>query len=183
MLHAQKRTLRVLLALVLASLVAAALQLTNPASVAAARDKPNILLITTDDQSVNDLKYMPITRRLLGADGAGATFKDMVSSYPLCCPARATILTGQLSHNHDIRTNKEPYGGWAKLRNQPEIVERDDRQLAAGRRVPHDVHRQVPQRVRRPERPREAGRDGTSSTPPPGAPITTSTSGSTRTAS
>ncbi|HWM00459.1 MAG TPA: sulfatase-like hydrolase/transferase [Nocardioidaceae bacterium] len=122
MLHAQKRTLRVLLALVLASLVAATLQLTNPASVATARDKPNILLITTDDQSVNDLKYMPNTRRLLGADGAGATFKDMVSSYPLCCPARATILTGQLSHNHDIRTNKEPHGGWAKLRNQPDVV-------------------------------------------------------------
>jgi N-acetylglucosamine-6-sulfatase len=129
--HTKTHTLRVLLALVLASLVAATLQLTNPPAVASdlddpprdpGRDKPNILLITTDDQSVHDLRYMPKTRRLLGADGAGATFTDMVSSYPLCCPARATILTGQLSHNHDIRTNKEPYGGWAKLRSQPELV-------------------------------------------------------------
>jgi N-acetylglucosamine-6-sulfatase len=129
--HTKARTLKVLLALVLGSLVAATLQLTNPSAVAietdpppnpGGGDKPNILLITTDDQSVHDLRFMPKTRRLLGADGAGATFTDMVSSYPLCCPARATILTGQLSHNHDIRTNKEPHGGWAKLRNQPELV-------------------------------------------------------------
>jgi len=129
--HTKKRTLRVLLALVLASLIAATLQLTNPEAVASnlapppdtARDKPNILLITTDDQSVTDLKYMPRTRQLLGADGEGATFTDMVSSYPLCCPARATILTGQLSHNHGVRTNKEPFGGWASLKRQPEVVD------------------------------------------------------------
>jgi N-acetylglucosamine-6-sulfatase len=120
-----------LLALVVASLVAATVQLTNPPAVASdidpppnsSRANPNILLITTDDQSVADLKYMSKTRTLLGASGEGATFTDMVSSYPLCCPARATILTGQLSHNHGVRTNKEPFGGWASLKRQDSVVE------------------------------------------------------------
>ncbi len=85
-----------------------------------AAQKPNILLVTTDDMAVTDLAYMPKTRRLLG--GQGATFTDAISSYPLCCPARATILTGQLSHNHGVRTNEEPYGGWAALKSQPDKI-------------------------------------------------------------
>lgn len=84
--------------------------------------RPNVLLITTDDQAVGDLAHMPRTRELLGDQGA--TFTDAVSSYPLCCPARASILTGQLSHNHGVRTNKPPYGGWDGLRRQEDVYSR-----------------------------------------------------------
>jgi arylsulfatase A-like enzyme/L,D-peptidoglycan transpeptidase YkuD (ErfK/YbiS/YcfS/YnhG family) len=75
---------------------------------------PNIVLITTDDQNVEDLRHMPYTLGLLG--GAGTTFDDAVSSYPLCCPARATILTGQHAHNHGVLANDPPAGGWEKMR-------------------------------------------------------------------
>lgn len=75
--------------------------------------RPNIILITTDDQSVDDLRFMPFTRRLIG--GQGATFTDAVAPYPLCCPARAMILTGMLSHNNGVLSNEEPSGGHAAL--------------------------------------------------------------------
>lgn len=129
----QRRWLRILLAAVLTSLVAATLQFSSQPAIATvpvtdtipepetpadpgAPEQPNILLITTDDQSVADLKRMPETRRLLGRQGA--TFTDAVSSYPLCCPARATLLTGQLSHNHGVRRNNGVYGGYDALAAQ-----------------------------------------------------------------
>jgi N-acetylglucosamine-6-sulfatase len=76
--------------------------------------KPNIILITTDDQTVGDLAHMPYTRRLLGA--AGTTFTDAISPFPLCCPARATLMTGQHAHNHGVLSNVAPDGGYQALR-------------------------------------------------------------------
>ena len=72
-------------------------------------DQPNIVLITSDDQTKLELKWMPQTRRLLG--GAGLTFSNMISAHPNCCPARAQILTGQYAHNNGVRTNSPPWGG------------------------------------------------------------------------
>lgn len=93
-----------------------------PRPAAVAQELPveptNILLVTTDDQSVSDMRHMPYTRRLLGEQGV--TFSDAVSSYPLCCPARPSLLTGQLAHNHGVLSNKPLYGGYGALRRQPE---------------------------------------------------------------
>jgi N-acetylglucosamine-6-sulfatase len=75
--------------------------------------RPNILLITTDDQNLADLRWMPRTRRLLGR--AGTTFTDAVSAHPLCCPARAQILTGQYAHNNGVRHNHGRWGGFKRL--------------------------------------------------------------------
>ncbi|HSE10621.1 MAG TPA: sulfatase-like hydrolase/transferase [Nocardioidaceae bacterium] len=77
-------------------------------------EQPNIILITTDDQSVADLKHMSYTRQFLG--GGGVTFRDAISPYPLCCPARATLMTGQHAHNHGVLANKPPAGGYESLR-------------------------------------------------------------------
>lgn len=76
--------------------------------------RPNIVLITTDDQSVADMRFMPFTRRLIG--GMGVTFDDTIAPNPLCCPARATIMTGQHSHNNGVHSNKGEHGGYQALR-------------------------------------------------------------------
>lgn len=70
--------------------------------------RPNLLVITTDDMRVDDLRFMPRTRRLLG--DAGLTFANSFAPNPLCCPARASFLTGRYSHNHRVLSHVAPYG-------------------------------------------------------------------------
>jgi N-acetylglucosamine-6-sulfatase len=90
-------------------LVAAVLAAAAPAAGAPARPRPNFVVIMTDDQAFTDMAAMPQTRRLIG--DAGATFTRAYVSYPLCCPSRATFLTGRYAHNHGVRTNSPPEGG------------------------------------------------------------------------
>ncbi len=75
--------------------------------------RPNIVLITADDMRADDLEFMPRTKRLMAR--AGVSFTDALSNYPLCCPARATLLTGQYSHNNGVQGNEWPYGGYKKF--------------------------------------------------------------------
>jgi len=74
---------------------------------------PNVIVIMTDDMRLDDLKYMPNTLHLLADQGV--TFRQMLSPYPLCCPARAELLSGQYSHNNGVQGNAWPRGGYYKL--------------------------------------------------------------------
>ncbi len=85
-------------------------------SLIAVSDGPNIVLITTDDQALTDLRWMPKTRRLLG-DG-GATFTSFLAPQPLCCPARAQLLTGQYAHNNGVHNNSGTNGGYQRLESE-----------------------------------------------------------------
>lgn len=67
--------------------------------------RPNVLLIVTDDQRAGTLDAMPKTRRLF-AD-AGVSFTDAYATSPLCCPSRASIMTGRYPHNHGVRRNED----------------------------------------------------------------------------
>jgi arylsulfatase A-like enzyme len=79
--------------------------------------RPNIVLITTDDQTVESLRVMRNVRRLLG--GGGTEFRRYFATFPLCCPARATWLTGQYSHNHGVTDNLARFGGGYPALRQP----------------------------------------------------------------
>ena len=81
--------------------------------VPGADERPNIVLVMTDDMRADDLQHMPLTRRLL-AD-AGMTFEDAISPHPLCCPARAQLATGQYAQNNGVRHNRGPFGGFSAL--------------------------------------------------------------------
>jgi N-acetylglucosamine-6-sulfatase len=65
-------------------------------------DGPNIILIRTDDQTLDQLsrRTMPNTMRLLAS--GGTSFTDFIVTTPLCCPSRATTLTGQYGHNNGV---------------------------------------------------------------------------------
>lgn len=75
--------------------------------------KPNIVMILTDDQTLEELRVMGNVRTLL--ENNGASFTHYYSSFPNCCPSRATYYTGQLSHNNGVRDNVAPSGGARKL--------------------------------------------------------------------
>jgi N-acetylglucosamine-6-sulfatase len=73
---------------------------------------PNVVLIVTDDQRLDTLHVMPQVRRHLVA--GGMTLRRAIVTNPLCCPSRATILTGRYSHTTGVYTNSagSPNGGW-----------------------------------------------------------------------
>src|SRR3990170_3502148 len=73
------------------------------------REAPNFVVVMTDDQALDTMAAMPLTRRLIG--DRGTTFERAFVSFPLCCPSRATFLTGQYAHNHGVRSNFEITGG------------------------------------------------------------------------
>ena len=76
-------------------------------------DKPNIVVVMTDDQTLEEMRVMTKTNALLTAQGTD--FNDHLDSYPLCCPSRATFLSGQYSHNHHVTDNVPPNGGYYKF--------------------------------------------------------------------
>src|SRR5215213_6171995 len=79
-------------------------------------DQPNILFILTDDLDFASAQKMPQIRSRL-AD-AGASFEKAFVNYPLCCPSRATTLTGLYAHNHNVISNRFPDGGFEKFRDE-----------------------------------------------------------------
>lgn len=84
-----------------------------PATAAPPGDRPNVVIVMVDDMAASDLRWMPKTRRVIGS--RGATFDDAISPNAICCPARATLLTGQESHNNGVWANTQPHGGYAGL--------------------------------------------------------------------
>src|SRR3954465_5530437 len=77
--------------------------------------RPNILVVMTDDQAAADLAQMPNVRKLLAKQGT--RFTNAVDSFPLCCPSRATFITGQYAHNHGVLGNFYPYG-WYGMKDR-----------------------------------------------------------------
>ncbi len=73
-----------------------------------ARGKPNIVVVMADDMRADDLRWMPRVRSLVAKQGL--SFENSFSPYPLCCPARASFLTGQYAHNHHVWWHEAPEG-------------------------------------------------------------------------
>jgi N-acetylglucosamine-6-sulfatase len=96
----------------LALAVALLAALAVPAAAAEAR--PNVVVVMTDDQDFRSMSAMPQTRSLIAK--RGTTFATSLVSFPLCCPSRATFMTGQYAHNHGVKWNNPPNGGYGKLK-------------------------------------------------------------------
>jgi arylsulfatase A-like enzyme len=72
-------------------------------------DGPNIVVIMSDDQGPGMMRALPAVQREIAR--SGATFENAIASYPLCCPARATLITGQYAHNNGVLGNNRASGG------------------------------------------------------------------------
>jgi arylsulfatase A-like enzyme len=70
--------------------------------------RPNIVVIMADDMRDDEVQYMPNVQRLIGDQGV--RFVNTFSPQPLCCPARASFLTGMYSHNHKVWSHADPFG-------------------------------------------------------------------------
>ena len=91
----------------------AALTLAAMAAPAAAA-KPNIVFVMTDDQTTASVS---VQRNVGLLKGQGTSFSRAIATYPLCCPSRATYLSGQYSHNHGVIHNAGPFGGYTSFDN------------------------------------------------------------------
>src|SRR3712207_1784677 len=78
--------------------------------------RPNIVFVLTDDQMPGTENRMPALRSNLVQEGV--KFTNMTSTFPLCCPGRATLLRGQYVHNTGIYGNSPPAGGWEKFKDR-----------------------------------------------------------------
>lgn len=76
-------------------------------STLAFKKRPNIVVVMADDMRVDDLRFAPVVRKVIGKQGL--TFDNAFSPYPLCCPARASFLTGRYAHNHRVYWHQRPY--------------------------------------------------------------------------
>ncbi len=64
---------------------------------------PNILIIVTDDQRVSTMDVMDETERAFSHEGV--SFTSAYVTTPLCCPSRASIMSGLYAHNHGVIRN------------------------------------------------------------------------------
>ncbi|XP_012680860.2 N-acetylglucosamine-6-sulfatase [Clupea harengus] len=87
------------------SLICVTLLFNSLSVVATMYRRPNIVLILTDDLDVSIGGMVPLskTRKLIG--DAGIVFTNAYVASPLCCPSRASILTGKYPHNHHVINN------------------------------------------------------------------------------
>jgi N-acetylglucosamine-6-sulfatase len=75
--------------------------------------RPNIVFVLMDDLDNTTMQFwdaMPKSRRLI-AD-RGLEFTENFAPAPVCCPARAAILTGKYPHNNGIFDGSAPDGGY-----------------------------------------------------------------------
>ncbi|HEY1276675.1 MAG TPA: sulfatase [Thermoleophilaceae bacterium] len=75
--------------------------------------RANVVVLMTDDETVEDMAVMPQTRALLGDEGV--TFDHNYVSYPVCAPSRASFFSGQYAHNHRVMGLYEPTGGYIRF--------------------------------------------------------------------
>lgn len=80
---------------------------------------PNIVVVMADDLDLGLARtlyqngHLSNIRTYIGDEGA--VFRNAYVTTPLCCPSRTTFLTGQYTHNHNVRGNTLPDGGVTML--------------------------------------------------------------------
>ncbi len=86
----------------------------------------NIVVIMADDLDVHSLEtalqlgLMPAFKEQVADKGVRFTESFVTNS--VCCPSRATFLTGQYSHNTGVLSNSGPHGGVARFKDDSTLA-------------------------------------------------------------
>lgn len=92
----------------LAALVALVSGLAWPAGESRPDRRPNVIVVLTDDQRWDGFGAMPwLTTELARADSGWMTFPNAFANTPLCCPARASLLTGRYARHTGVLDNDD----------------------------------------------------------------------------
>jgi arylsulfatase A-like enzyme len=72
--------------------------------------RPNVVVILTDDQTLESLHHQPspmpwLTGRLADPEDHWLELTNAFVNTPLCCPSRSTLLTGRYSHHTGVLGN------------------------------------------------------------------------------
>lgn len=85
-------------------------------------EKPNFVIFITDDQdlTLDGMKPMKSVQNFIA--NKGAVFVNSYAASPICCPSRASILSGRYQHNHGTVNNSIAGGcysdSWRKIENK-----------------------------------------------------------------
>jgi len=79
---------------------------TPVSSSATLPNRPNILIILSDDQRYDTMDYMPRTAARIFNEGIAFPNAYVTTSW--CCPSRASILTGMYAHSHGVHILTDP---------------------------------------------------------------------------
>src|SRR5918994_899932 len=83
---------------------------TTARSSAASVERPNIILVVADDLTKRD--YLDLGNYLGSYTSGGTFFRNAFVTTALCCPSRASMLTGLYAHNHHITQHIDPGTGY-----------------------------------------------------------------------
>ena len=86
-----------------------------PPPAKARSGSPNIVVILTDDLSLNLVQYMP---HVLQMEKDGVTFANYFVTDSLCCPSRSSIFTGRYPHDTGVFKNSGKDGGYLVFRDR-----------------------------------------------------------------
>ncbi len=155
-------SVRVLVAAVLAvAVVATAAGFSASSTATAAQTRPNVLVLMTDDQSLESMRVMANVRGLLAA--SGTTFANSFVVLLALLPVAGDV------PDRPVRAQPRRAGEPAAERRLQHARQHEHAaRLAAARRLPHRARRQVPERLRTAAGPRSrpAGASGTASVDP-----------------
>jgi arylsulfatase A-like enzyme len=72
------------------------------------RGQPNFVMVVMDEMALSQVRprVMPNVLELLRDQGT--SFENAFLTTPLCCPSRATMITGQYGHNNGVLKNTYP---------------------------------------------------------------------------
>jgi arylsulfatase A-like enzyme len=75
-------------------------------------ERPNVILVVTDDQTADTLPSEPAAMPWLQAQLADPAtgwlrFPHAIAATPMCCPTRATLLTGLTAEHHGVASNDD----------------------------------------------------------------------------